>query len=135
MGNGHAGHLGHGPNGSRRPSDCIGGVQLLDAVALDFGLGVAMERHHGHLLVLGIHTGQDHGVGAEGVAGVLSFLALLGLVGAHEQHVEGAAIVIDRLLQGLLDFRRDLVVEVTFHLVDVGEGDAHAAEGYHKHGG
>ena len=129
VGNGHAGHLGHGLDGAGRLANGVGGVQLLGAVAVDLDLGIAMERHHGDLLVLRINAGEDHGVGAVGITVLVGVVALFGLIGAQQQHVEGAAVVFRRLLEGLLNFLGDADVELGLDLADIGEGHADTAQG------
>ena len=136
VGDGHAGHLGDRLDGERRAADGVGGVQLLQAVALDLDLSVAVHRHHGDLLVLWIDPGEDHGVGAERVAGVLGRLLAVGrFVRAHEQHVEGAAVVLGRRLQGFHDLGGDVLVHLLLDTGDVGPSGPGGAEHAHEHEG
>ena len=136
VGNGHAGHLRNRLDGKRRATDGIGGVQLLQTVALDLNLGIAVHRHHGDLLVLRIDAREDHRVGAEGIAGILGRLLASGrLVGAHEQHVEGATVVFGRRLQGFHNLRRDVLVHLLLDAGDIGPRGPRGAEDAHQHKG
>ena len=135
MGDGHAGHLRDGLNSAGRTTEGVGRIQLLHAVTLNFRLRIAVERHHGDLLVLRVNAGKDHRVGAERIASIFAFLALLRLIGAHKQHVERASVVVSRLLESLLNLRSNILAEVGLDLVDVGKGHTNAAQSQHEHGG
>ena len=136
VGNGHAGHLRNRLDGKRRTANGVGGVQLLQAIALDLDLGIAVHRHHGDLLVLRVDTREDHGVGAEGIASILGrLLASSRLVGAHEQHVEGAAVIFGRRLQSFHNLRRDVLVHLLLDAGDIGPGSPRGPEDAHEHKG
>ncbi len=133
VGDGHVCEPAHHLHGVGRPAEGVGGVDLLLAVLAEVHQGVAVQRHEGDLLVLGVDAGQHDGVGAV-VGGVLAVLgapgALLGLVHAQEQHVER----VPRLGggEGAAELLVDAAVEAP---LDVGEvrPRAHGAQRHDAH--
>ena len=125
----------------RNNLDCVGRaanrvrrIELLLAVRAHVDERIAVERHHGDLLVLWIDAREDHTVGAELIARVLGRLrALFRAVGAHEQHVERVASVL-RVDECIAKIVVDALIEVGVDSVDVGECGADSSEHHHQKG-
>ena len=64
------------------------GIELVHAVFAHVDHGVAVQRDQRDLLVHGVDAREHDAVGAVAVAEIARLVALLGAVGAHEQHIE-----------------------------------------------
>ena len=80
--------LRHRLHRERGAAEHVRGIELVHAVFAHIDHGVAVQRDQRDLLAHGVDAREHDAVGAVAVAEIARLVALLGAVGAHEQHIE-----------------------------------------------
>ena len=80
--------LRHRLHRERGAAEHVRGIELVHAVFAHVDHGIAVQRYQRDLLVHRVDAREHDAVGAVAVAEIAGFVALLGAVGAHEQHIE-----------------------------------------------